>query len=180
MSGIKCQVMWIIMDYHIQIKQGKKYTFCYFLRMLKSILVQDYGLFATKIQPFPLLLLAPPGTPAPPRKATSPPIPTPGSPHRRRGPPVGDDLRGILKKALQLPPPHRRPQADDDDEEEEETEENKENTPPPPENPQDRSDNGPLHQLLKKWGEDIDHFRHTIWTDLEDFKKKLGIHLLSV
>ncbi|AEM24674.1 hypothetical protein [Human papillomavirus 146] len=147
--------------------------------MLKGIHKQDCGLLNTKIQLSPLLLLAPPGTPATPRKASSPSAPPSESPYRRRGPQVGDDLKGILKKGFQLPPPHRRPQAEDDDDEEE-NEENKENTPPPPESPLDPNDKGPLHQLLQKWGDDIDQFRRTIWTDLEDFKRRLGIHLLSV
>nr|AYA94678.1 MAG: E4 protein [Human papillomavirus] len=152
------------------------------MRMLTGILLLDNGLCHINTQLLLLLSPALPGTPGTPKKA-SPGLGTPGSPHRRKVLVGGDNLHGILKK-FQQPPPHRRPQAADDDEEEEEEEENhndenKENTPP--ENPQEPKDNeGPLHRLLRKWEEDINRFRDTVWTDLEDFKKRLGIHLLSV
>nr|AGC09614.1 E4 [Human papillomavirus] len=172
------------MGYHSQTILVKKDTFYYFIKMLKNMVQVDSGLLNSKIQLFPpLLLLAhlsePPATP----KKPSVPSTTPGSPHRRRVPLGGDNLQGILKKSLQLPP-HRRPRPgehDDDDEEEEEEENNeKENQPPdhPPPVPNGHEE-GPLTQLLRKWKADIDLFRDTVYQDLEDFKRRLGIHFLS-
>ncbi|ATQ38432.1 E4 [Gammapapillomavirus 15] len=179
--GIKQLVKWIIMVFRILITQMKRGTFCYFMKMHKSIVKLDYGLLSTNKQLFPLLSLAHPSDPpSTPKKTTiSGPPPPPGSPHRRRVP-LGDEFRGILKKSPQLPP-HRRPRVENDidDDDEEQGNEDKENQPP--ENPREPNDNdeGPITRLLRKWEQDINSFRNIIYHDLEDLKRRLGIHFSS-
>ncbi|AEM24597.1 hypothetical protein [Human papillomavirus 135] len=148
--------------------------------MQTDIQILDNGLLNSNQLLFPLSLLVP-RSPSPLKKATLK-DPSIENPHRKKAllPEIPEDPRGILKKNYQLPPPHRQPprQENDDDEDEEAEENNKENQPP--ENQEPRGPGGPLHQLLTKWGRDIDQFRRTIWDDLEDFKRTLGIHLFSV
>nr|AYA93716.1 MAG: E4 protein [Human papillomavirus] len=169
------------MGYLTLIIQGKNAIFYYFIKMLKNMVQVDSGQLNSKLQLFPpLLSLAHPSDPPATPKKTTLSSSTPGSPHRRRVPLGGDGFPGILKKSILLPP-HRRPRPGEheDDDEEEENEE-KENLPPenPPPEPNDNEE-GPLSQLLRKWAQDIDQFRNIIYRDLEDFKRRLGIHCLS-
>ncbi|ATQ38390.1 E4 [Gammapapillomavirus 13] len=126
---------------------------------------QEYGLYNTKIQLFPLLLPAPQNTPPPGTRASTPP--TQGdTPHRRRVHP--DDLKKLAREAADNRRQHLR--WDDEDE-------NKENQEPngqPEEYPENGND---LHlpHLLKKWEDDINRFRERVFLDLEDLKKRLGI-----
>nr|AYA94731.1 MAG: E4 protein [Human papillomavirus] len=171
--GIKPQGKWITMVYHLLIILMKKDTFYYFMKMLVNMVRLDNGLLNTKLQLFPLLLLAQPSDPpSTPKKAT---ISTgsPGSPHRRKVP-LGEDFRGILKKYPQLPP-HRQPREENDIDEDDEEKENQ----PPETPPAQNGDEGPLMSLLRKWDHDINQFRNIILQDLEDLKRKLGIHFSS-
>ncbi|ATQ38404.1 E4 [Gammapapillomavirus 14] len=70
--------------------------------------------------------------------------------------------------------PHRHPQQPPDYEVDDD-EDNKENIP---QNPEQRDPEwGPtLRQLLTKWDEDLNRLQRTVYHDLEDYRKRLGIH----
>nr|AYA94072.1 MAG: E4 protein [Human papillomavirus] len=66
-------------------------------------------------------------------------------------------------------PPARVGDFDYDDDEE------KENNPPE-ELPIDEDENWVLRRLLTKWARDLEQYRERVLRDLDDCKKKLGIH----
>nr|AYA94577.1 MAG: E4 protein [Human papillomavirus] len=66
-------------------------------------------------------------------------------------------------------PPARAGDFDYDDDDQ------KENNPPE-ETPLDEEDNWVLRRLLNKWAQDLEQYRERVLRDLDDCKKKLGIH----
>ncbi|ADQ85956.1 E4 [human papillomavirus 131] len=127
---------------------------------------QVNGLLSLKTKLFLLLSLAPHGlfsSPPPHRPPNSLP---PRTPHTGRKALEGDN------KPVKTP--NRQPQLHPDYDYDDENEENR-----PPAVPELRNPGWEptLHQLLQKWDHDLTVLRDTVCRDLEDYKKRLGIHL---
>nr|AYA93583.1 MAG: E4 protein [Human papillomavirus] len=171
MSGTKCLVKWIIMDYTMMMSQGKECIFKYFLLMPRDMVKQDNGLLNTKIQLFPLLLLAHQSSPTSGSRA-SPPSSQGNHPdvhHRRKDP--QEDLKTLAKRAAAA----RRQQVHWDLDDENDKENQNPNNEDPTEPPENEEDPTHLPYLLKKWERDINRFREQVYHDLEGLKKRLGI-----
>nr|AYA93473.1 MAG: E4 protein [Human papillomavirus] len=111
-------------------------------------------------------------------------VPVPGTPRLPRAPTPWSDRHKKKEEPISTPVPRdeldrararargtrvrRNLESDFDGEEDEE----KENKAPDEtlEEPQD-----PITSLLQKWGEDIDWLKRKVSTDLDNFKKRLGI-----
>nr|AYA94832.1 MAG: E4 protein [Human papillomavirus] len=124
-----------------------------------------HGLLSLKIKLFLPPLLAPQGIYSgllqkPPTGNLPPRTPHPG----RKA------LEGENNKPQRTPlrqPRHHQEYDFDEDEE---------NRPPPPQEPRDPEWGPTLSQLLHKWDLDLTRLRDTICQDLEDYRKRLGIH----
>ncbi|ADQ85963.1 E4, partial [Human papillomavirus 132] len=91
----------------------------------------------------------------------------PRTPH-----PLRKSLERDGERPRRTPTPSRPPRPTLNFDDDEET--NKENQPPDYEEEQ-LGAAATLHQLLKKWGQELDQFQNTVCRDLDDFKKRLGI-----
>ncbi|AAA79468.1 putative, partial [Human papillomavirus type 48] len=126
----------------------------------------DYGQLDLKTKLFLPLLLAPREIQIPLLKAGS------GSrPPAARRALEGD--RASQKTPTPSRPPPRHPDYESDDDE------NRENLEPPTPHPEDEEQRGnwgpTLHQLLRKWDQDLQRLQDTVTHDLDDYRKKLGI-----
>ena len=95
---------------------------------------------------------------------------SPGLPHRTTRA-NRKDLEAVNQKPYRTPnhpPRHQQYDFDEDDE--------KENTIPTDTESHNQNWEPTLRQLLKKWEEDLTQLQRMVCQDLDDYKRKLGIH----
>nr|QAB13970.1 MAG: E4 protein [Human papillomavirus] len=167
--GTRSLVKQIIMDFTMMISMGKEYISCCLHLRLTNMAKQDVGLCITKIQLFPLLLLAHQSTPTSGSRASPPTTQGnhPDAPHRKKD--HQDDLKTYARRGPQRPRLHW----DLDGENDKENQNPNDQTPEEP--PTNEENLTHLPSLLSKWERDIDRFREQVYHDLDDLKRKLGI-----
>nr|AYA94368.1 MAG: E4 protein [Human papillomavirus] len=148
-----------------------KYTFYCLKKMLPDLEIVENGLLMLKMNKFPFLPTAALGglrlerpslPPLPTLTASRDPLPT-----LRR--PSEEERNRLRRKSLGLPRNH---QLSDDDEE------NKENRVPrnDDEAVSEKQQVSAVVQLLKRLEEAIEQYHEEVYHDLNDFKRRLGIH----